>query len=380
MPNDDYQHPHDPNIEKNQVVGMGVNVANNKDQARAIAKVQAQVIMAKKFPRHTAQVFSEVMEACKIPALAEKACYAYEKGKDKDGKPNIVTGPSIRLAEEMAKAFGNMDYGYEVISRDDTKHYTEFRAFAWDMEKNVLYERTDRAPHKRKSGKSSYVLTDDRDIYEAVANQAQRRVRACTLAALPFYLVDAAVVQCKKTLSDPRTMGTPAERTRKMVTLFRDYGVTVEMIEKRLGHPSANNTHEEIAGLLIIYNTIVDDPKRVSDFFEMPKVEKPLTGESDLNAAMQAEMDAEDAEAAERLRKMEEEEDAAWMLRSQQKKLEEETGKKVVTTSAEPAKKEEPAEPHSAPEKVKEQPQAQKPMFKPAARSYDKKPATKKGK
>jgi hypothetical protein len=332
--------------EQTQVVGFSVNQPVNADQARAIATVQAEVIAAKRFPRDENRAYTKIMESCKIVGLAMKACYAYPKGKNEDGSSNIVRGPSIRLAEALVSAWGNLSAGFEIIHEDAALGYSDVVSFCWDKESNNRYERKFRVSHKRKAGGKLYMLTDPRDIYEKVANEAQRRVRACILAAVPFYVVEDAVVQADNTLRDPAKHGTPAERTRKMLTLFKGVGVTQEMVEKRLGHPSANNTHDDIAALIIVYNTISDDTSKIGDFFDIPKPEKPLSDTSDLNDAMKKEAEEEAARDAENNKRVEEEE-AAWMLREQQKRLEAETGKKVVVSPTESRKqpKEQPTTP-----------------------------------
>lgn len=337
--------------EQTQVVGFAVNNPVNADQARAIATVQAEVIAAKRFPRDENRAYTKIMEACKITGLAMKACYAYPKGKNEDGTDNIVRGPSIRLAEALVSAWGNLSAGFEIIHEDPVQGVSDVVAFCWDKESNNRYERKFKVSHKRKAYGKLYMLTDPRDIYEKVANEAQRRVRACILAAVPFYVVEDAVTQADNTLRDPAKHGTPTERTRKMLTLFKGVGVTQEMVEKRLGHPSQNNTHDDIAALIIVYNTIADDSSKIPDFFDVPKPEKPLSDTSDLNEQMEKEAAEEDARAAE-TKKREEEEELAWTMREQQKRLEKETGKKVVVSPTD-NRKQPRDEPSTPPVEVK---------------------------
>ena len=74
-------------------------------QSREIAAIQSQMAIAKSFPRSQRQAMDRILVACQRKTLAEKALYCYAKGKTE------VTGPSIRLAEAMAREWGNLDCG-----------------------------------------------------------------------------------------------------------------------------------------------------------------------------------------------------------------------------------------------------------------------------
>ena len=69
------------------------------EQQRAIQEVQGMMIMAKKFPRDEALVEEKIRQACRRKSLAEVARYIYPKGG------TTVQGPSIRLAETIARSF-----------------------------------------------------------------------------------------------------------------------------------------------------------------------------------------------------------------------------------------------------------------------------------
>ena len=74
-------------------------------------------------------------------------------------------------------------------------------------------------------------LCDPRDVYEMVANLGARRLRACILAVIPKDIVDAAVEECEKTLAGD-TKEPIADRLKKMLDKFSEFGVTKDMIEK----------------------------------------------------------------------------------------------------------------------------------------------------
>jgi len=228
-------------------------------EARAVAEVQSAYIIAKKFPRNQHESYMAILDSCKRPFLAEHAMYAYPRGG------SLVTGPSIRLAEVLAQSWGNLDIGVREISQSNGVSIAE--AYAIDLQTNTRVVKIFHVPHVRDTKKGRQKLTDARDIYEMVANQGSRRLRACILGIIPGDVVEAAVNQCKKTLE---TGEVPlADRVRMMVAKFDELGVKVEHLEKRLGHNLAAIIPQEIVTLQGIFKSIKDGFAAREDFFEI---------------------------------------------------------------------------------------------------------------
>jgi hypothetical protein len=162
------------------------------EQQRAVQEVQAALIIAKRFPRDTNESYTRIMRSCERKTLAKEAMFAYPRGG------TMVTGPSIRLAECMAQCWGNMQFGIRELSQSNGA--SEVEAFAWDVETNTRQVKLFTVKHRRDTKKGGYDLTDSRDIYEMVANQGARRLRACILGVIPGDIVDAAIKKCEETL------------------------------------------------------------------------------------------------------------------------------------------------------------------------------------
>ena len=229
---------------------------------RAAEEVKARMVIAKRFPRDEATSFARIMKACQRTSLAERAEYQYPRGGQ------TVRGPSIRLAEVLARAWGNVDAGFAELEQRDGESVVE--AFAWDLETNTRIVRTFTVPHKRDTKKGSYKLTDSRDIYELVANQAQRRVRACILGIIPGDVVDAAVDRCQKTLAGS-SKEPLSDRVRVMVAAFSEFGVSGEMISARLGHKLEVVTEGQLAELRRVYTSIRDGVSDAAQWFTPPE-------------------------------------------------------------------------------------------------------------
>lgn len=161
---------------------------------RQAQEVQVAMLAAKKFPRDQVVAYNNIMRACQRRKLAESSMYEFPRGNEK------ITGPSIRLAEAIAQNWGNIDFGF--MELEQRNGASQVMAYAWDLETNSRQTKLFSVPHIRHTRKGDYPLTDPRDIYEAVANQAARRVRACILGIIPSDVVEAAVDRCNKTLRE----------------------------------------------------------------------------------------------------------------------------------------------------------------------------------
>ena len=234
------------------------NDLHGTSEARAVAEVQAQYVIAKKFPRNQHESYRQIMETCRRPFLAEQAMYAYPKGGQ------LVTGASIRLAEAMASAWGNLDCGVREISQANGVSVAE--AYAIDLQTNTRVTKVFHVPHTRDTKNGKKKLTDSRDIYELVANQGARRLRACILAIIPGDVIEAAVEQCKRTLE---TSEVPmSEQIKRLVVAFDEIGVKVEHLEARLGHNLDAIIPQELVTLRTIYKSIKDGMAGREDFFD----------------------------------------------------------------------------------------------------------------
>lgn len=230
--------------------------------SRQAQEVQAAMVIAKKFPRDEVQSFNRIMQACKRKTLAEQAMYEYPRGGTK------VTGPSIRLAEAMAQNWGNLDYGIIELQRKSGE--SQVMAYAWDLETNTRQTKIFSVPHIRSTKNGNITLTDPRDIYELVANQGARRVRACILGVIPGDVIDSALAQCNATLLSDNGDKPLIDLVRDAAALFQsDYGVTIQMLEKFIGCKSESFTMNDLIRLKRVYKSLKDGMAKREDYFEM---------------------------------------------------------------------------------------------------------------
>jgi len=228
--------------------------------SRSAQEVQAAMIIAKKFPRDVIEAEQRIVESCKRPRLAEQAQYSYPRGGTQ------VMGPSIRLAEAMAQAWGNLDFG--IIELEQRQGESTIMAFAWDLETNARQQKVFTVKHQRKARGQINTLDDPRDIYEMVANQGARRLRACILGIIPGDIQDAALEQCNKTLTGQSDVPLK-QRLKAMCEAFSsEFGVSTKMLKSFLGHNLEATTENDLIRLRGIYKSLQDGMSRVDQWFK----------------------------------------------------------------------------------------------------------------
>ena len=233
------------------------------EMGRVSQEVQASIAIAKRFPRDYEEAHDKIMRQCERRALAEKALYAYPRGG------TVITGPSIRLAEVMAQNWGNLDFGVRELEQHETESI--MMSYCWDLETNVRQTKIFTVSHKRHTREGAYRLTDPRDIYEMIANQAARRLRACILGIIPGDIVDAAISACEETMRKATAKDPIDIRIVKMIDAFKELGIKSERLEGYLNHPIKDATEAELGALRKIYRTIKDDMVRIDEFFPPAK-------------------------------------------------------------------------------------------------------------
>jgi len=229
------------------------------DEQRAIAEVQAAMMIAKMNPRDPVAAMDRILNACTRPTLANAAIYSYARGG------SDVSGPSIRLAEAMAQQWGNIKTSVREL--DQANGVSTVQAIAWDLETGYQSDKVFHVPHVRYTKKGITKLTDPRDIYEMVANVGARRLRACILAVIPGDVTEAAVAQCEATMH--ATADVSPEAMAKLLAAFGGYGVTREHIEQRIQRRFDSIQPAQVVALRKVYSSLRDGMSKPGDWFDL---------------------------------------------------------------------------------------------------------------
>lgn len=241
------------------------NAVADAGQQREIAEVQAAMVIAKRFPRNQIEATDRILQACTRATLAEGALYSYSRGGQE------ITGPSIRLAEVAAQAWGNVSFGIRELEQRNGASTVE--AFAWDMETNTRQVKVFQVEHVRHTRSGQKKLEDPRDIYELVANQGARRLRSCILGVVPGDVIEAAVKQCEQTLH--ASADTSPDALKKLLAAFATFHVTKEQIEARIQCRLEAIRPAQIVQLKKVYASLRDGMSYTADWFEVAEGSAP---------------------------------------------------------------------------------------------------------
>lgn len=200
-------------------------------EALTRSEIDVQITTAKKYPRHLRRALGQAEELATVDVETAASCFYVLKRQGKR-----IEGPSIRLAEIVASAWGNLRWGARPVA-DDGRMVTA-AGYCHDLETNVarLAE-----VKRRVTGRDGKRYSDD---MIAVTSNA-----ACAIAArnalfgvVPRAYVDAILRKAKTVaVGDAKTLG---QRRQDLVAYFRDkVGVEETMLLAYVGR----ETVEEIS-------------------------------------------------------------------------------------------------------------------------------------
>lgn len=237
--------------------------------AAAVTEARVTIMLAREFPRHESDVRQAVLASCKRPSFADTAEYRFPRGNTE------VSGPSIKLARELARCWGNMQHGIEVII--DTPVSRKIRAWAWDVQANTRVTAEDEFLKKvqrkdKKTGQTFWVTPDERDLRELTNRRGAILVRNCILQLIPPDLVQAAREECQQTRLKDISQDPQAARNR-IVDAFGELAIPASTIERKMGTPIQALSTKQVAELREIYQSIKDGHSTVSEHFAEPREE-----------------------------------------------------------------------------------------------------------
>lgn len=236
------------------------------EQARAVAEVAAAVRVAQDCPRDIAGAIREMEAACSQPALANRAFYSLPRAGTK------IEGSTVHLAREIARCWGNLDYGIREMRRDDEAGVSEMQAWAWDQQSNVRSSRSFVVPHAIMTGrggeKKRKALTDLGDIANNNNSVAARAVRETIFTILPVWFRERAEEIASAALRGEGSGKTPDQQRAEAIAAFEaHWNVTRAQLEARLERPADTWTPQDLGFLQVLYGELSRGEKKVAEEF-----------------------------------------------------------------------------------------------------------------
>lgn len=227
--------------------------------------VDVQVSTARRFPRSITTFVRRATEMATLtPEIAASCVYAMPR----DGK--TIEGPSARLAEIVASAWGNLRIQAGATENDD--RYVTARGEAWDVETNVAigFEVKRRITTSEKKGRNGEILparTYSDDMIAVTGNAAASiALRNAVFKAVPSPFWRPIYLKCRQVIAgDAKTF---ASRRDDMLKAFMVVGVTPERLCAGIGlKGTADISLDHMATLVGILNALKEGETTVEEAF-----------------------------------------------------------------------------------------------------------------
>lgn len=222
-------------LNSNNVLMPGVN-----DLTDQLAAAQAR-------PRNIERATENALYACAQSELADIALYEYL-----DGDGRRVTGPTITLARELLRSWGNAYTTMIELHRADNQ--SQMLTWAWDIEGNVWADRRVIVPHVRTTQAGEQPVTDVRELTGLLNDVTARRQRRCILDVLPSWYVAKAKNKVWETLTQSDIPF--EERSVALVADFAEYGIDDRQLAEKLDMPFERWSELTLARLRVLYNSL----------------------------------------------------------------------------------------------------------------------------
>lgn len=229
------------------------------------SEVEAQIDAAHRYPRSIKRFMQEAVGLATITRDVAKSCmYSLPRGLNDDGSQKIITGPSVRLAEIAASAYGNLHAGTRVVEEGEMT--VTAQGVAWDIEKNLRVTVETQRSIVGKKGKrfkqDMVVVTGNAAASIAFRNAIFRVVPKAYIQAI-YDKAKAVAVGDIKTLAQTR---------REQVDVFVKMGISQERVLARLGKPGlADVGIDDVEMLIGLENALRGGEMTLDEVFPVAK-------------------------------------------------------------------------------------------------------------
>lgn len=244
-----------------------------REIARSQQEVQAEVIMARMYPRDETAAAGALMRSCDRPSFAEKTSYSYPRGGQE------ITGPSVHLAREAARVWGHIAYGIDVVGMTPTE--VHIKGWARDNQTGtrvVAEARVKKLIFRKNKG---WVEPDERDLREMVNRHGAIAERNAILKLLPPDMISAALGRARTSMKrecQSALKENPRAVAVKVVESFKRLGVTAGQLKKWLGGIEVHEMDEEqFVRLRTIKESIEAGNSEAAEYFESEEPAKTPT-------------------------------------------------------------------------------------------------------
>lgn len=236
-------------------------------------EVDMQITTAKQYPRDLSQVLNKIATYAKMDKETAEDCFYVLRRKDKDGNDSLIEGLSVRMAEIIASAWGNLRIQTRIIGNDG--RMITAQAMCHDLESNVAVCKEVSRSIVTKKG---YTFSQDMQIVTGNA-ASSIAFRNAVLAVIPK-AITKKIINDVKAVAMGQTID--LEQSRKnVIAYYNRAGVKTEQLLGYLGVKSIEEIDQQmIFELRSLRNAIEEGTTTVKETFIDPEKEAQVAAEA----------------------------------------------------------------------------------------------------
>lgn len=223
-----------------------------------------QIATAKRYPRSIKSFIERATTMATITPDVAKSCF-YALPRKEQGVQKMIKGPSARLAEIVASAWGHLRVEGRTVGED--AQFVTSRGVAWDLEANVAIAFEARRRITNKDGRR---FNDD--MIAVTANAATSiALRNAIFKTVPSSYWRPIYEQCLKvSVGDAKSLDA---RRKDAVAHFGGLGVTAERVLATLEKRAIEDVDaSDIETLIGLANAIKDGETTIEEAFPAPAI------------------------------------------------------------------------------------------------------------
>lgn len=235
-------------------------------QAINRAEVDIQIATAKQYPRDINASLNKIATYAMMDKETAEDCFYILRRQDANGNSSVIEGLSVRMAEIIAGAWGNLRVQTRIIGNDG--RMITAQAICHDLETNFAVSKEVKRRITTKSGK-----TYSEDMQVVTGNAAASiAFRNAVLAVIPKAITKRVINEVKQVALG---QAIDVETARKnCLANFAKAGVNESMICQYLGIKSiAEIDKERLFELRATWNAIREGTTTVQETFIQPAIE-----------------------------------------------------------------------------------------------------------
>ena len=241
------------------------------------AEVDIQIATAKQYPRDVNAVLNKIATYATMDKETAEDCFYVLRRKDANGDSTVIEGLSVRMAEIIAGAWGNLRVQTRIIGNDG--RMITAQAICHDLETNFAVSKEVKRSIMTKKG---YTYSQDMQVVTGNA-AASIAFRNAVLAVIPKAVTKRVINDVKK-VALGQSIDLETSR-QNIIAYFGKLGVTEQQLFVYLGISKVEEIDKEkVFELRATANAIKEGSTTVQETFVRPAAEAKKQAEGEKSA------------------------------------------------------------------------------------------------